>query len=72
MDEIVRYLDMPLVFRAFTILDEDGVYNIYLNSRMPFDQIRKSYAHELSHIKNGDFYRCLTATEIEALAQGRV
>lgn len=71
MNSIVRYIDMSAVFRAFTILDDEGFYNIYINSRLSVEQQRASYMHELSHIKNGDFFSEMSATQIEQLTRSR-
>ena len=57
MDEvIVRYYDLPYSAKGVTVLDENGDYNIYINSRFNHEQQQKAKQHELRHIKYGDFY----------------
>lgn len=49
---------MPTSIKAFTLPDRLTAYfTIYLNSRLSNEQNRKSYEHELAHIKNGDYYK---------------
>lgn len=54
---IIRYLSMPITVRAFTIIDSDGLYNIYLNDKLAFDDSEKAIKHEIEHIIRGDFFR---------------
>lgn len=51
----LRYRDFDLSVKGFTVLDEDGNYNIYINSRYSYDCRVATLAHEMDHIKNGDF-----------------
>ena len=71
MDEIIiRGIVLPPHVRAFTLPDAQGDYNVYLNSMLSEEQQRRSLAHELRHIRRGDFYqRETTAKEIEAAAR---
>ncbi|MBQ2758167.1 MAG: hypothetical protein IJE93_00190 [Clostridia bacterium] len=62
---IIRTIPLPSSVRAFTVADESGDYNIYINSLLSFEQQIKSLEHEAVHIENGDFYKEMTATEIE-------
>jgi len=54
-EEIVRLVDLPCGVRGFTLLDEDGRYNIYINSRLNWYMRQKAYEHELEHIERGDW-----------------
>ena len=66
MDRIfTRLVDLPLTIRGYTSLDSDGNYNIYLNSRLSAEQQRKTYNHELTHIKRNDFVDYKTLEEAE-------
>lgn len=66
MKEIfVRTIPMPIRIRAFTLPDEQGDYNIYLNSLLTEEQQKCSLAHEKQHIENDDFSKGLSAVEIE-------
>ena len=62
---IIRTIDMNSCARAFTILDNDGDYNIYINAAMSYEQQRKSLDHERRHIERGDFFSFDDAISIE-------
>lgn len=51
---IVRLVDLPPRVRGF-VTNKDGEPVIVLNARLTREQNRKTYLHELKHIKNGDF-----------------
>ena len=54
MREIIyRIIDAPLSFHAFTIPDEDGVYNVYVNSNLCPEARERAIRHELEHIRRG-------------------
>lgn len=63
-------LDMPGTIKAYTVADKNGDYTIVLNSRLNHEQHLASYAHEMHHIKNGDFDRKCSADLIEFFAHG--
>lgn len=63
---IVRLITLPYTVHAFTLPDEQGDYNIYLNSALSSEQQKKSLQHECRHIENGDFYKELQVKLIEA------
>lgn len=66
MDRIfTRLVDLPLTIRAYTSLDPEGNYNIYLNSRLSASMQQKAYKHELMHIKRDDFADSKTLEEAE-------
>lgn len=48
--------DLPTHVRGFVCLGSDYNPVIIINSRMPVEQQRKTYRHELKHILNGDMY----------------
>lgn len=51
---IVRLVDLPPRVRGF-VTKRDGEPVIVLNARLTREQNRKTYLHELRHIRNGDF-----------------
>lgn len=56
MEQIfTRYADMPGTIRAYTATCTDGSYTIVLNSRLCFEQQKKAFMHEVSHIHNRDY-----------------
>ncbi len=62
----IRKIPLPCGVRAFTVPDEQGDYNIYINSRLSFEQQCRSLEHETSHITRGDFQKDEAAVDIEA------
>lgn len=48
--------DMPVSVRGFCYHDDDGNAFVVLNSRLSTNQQRKTYRHEIKHIKDGDMY----------------
>lgn len=54
-DCIIRLLDLPCSVKAMTALDEEGCYNIYLNSRLSMEEQQKAARHELAHVRHDDF-----------------
>lgn len=65
-DVIIRHIDAPYCVWGFSLPDSDGIYNIYINYKVPRDRVKEVIEHELEHIRNGDFYRCDPAHAIEA------
>lgn len=61
----VRIKKLPIHIKAFVLPDEEGDYNIYINEYLSEDAKRKSLAHELRHIAQGDCYSDKSAREIE-------
>lgn len=53
----VRYLRFPSDrVRAVTIPNDDGTFDIYINSRLPEELQQKALDHELKHIQKDHFY----------------
>lgn len=46
---------LPCRIKALTTKNDDGSFTILINSRLNCEQQRKSYLHEIKHIKNNDF-----------------
>lgn len=63
---IIRQLKMPLTIRAFTMQDENGIFNIYLNEGLSDEAKRRSLEHEKKHIRQGDFISSKCARDIES------
>ena len=49
-------IDLPTKVRGFCTFGSDGMPLIVLNSRLTHEQQRKTYIHELNHIKRGDLW----------------
>lgn len=56
----IRYVEMPPSVEAVTLPNDDGSYDIYINSRMEEDKKKRKLKHELFHIKGNDFYDDVT------------
>lgn len=67
MQYCIRYVDLPYSINAMTILDENGFYNIYVNSRLNVDQQNKAVRHELCHIARDDFYSLESLEVVETM-----
>lgn len=55
-DIIVRLIGLPCKVNGFTVLDEDGNYNIYINEILSAEGQRTTLMHEIAHIKGNHFY----------------
>ena len=53
--EIIRVMDMPCCINAYTLLDENGNYNIYINASLSVEGQQLALEHEREHIKKNDF-----------------
>ena len=51
----VHFVDFPTKARGMVTANADGSYTILLNSRLSFEQQRKTFRHEMRHIQNHDF-----------------
>lgn len=71
MEYLTIFKDLPTQIKALTIKNRDGGYTIILNSRLNYEQNRKSYLHELKHICNGDCDKCCDIDTIELKAHRR-
>lgn len=54
-DIYIRYVKLPITVRGITSEDENGDYNIYINSLMSSDQQQLTIDHEMKHIERNDF-----------------
>ena len=67
LDYCIRYIDLPCTVNGMTVQDIDGFYNIYINSRLNFEQQNKAIQHEMCHIARGDFDSCECLEKIETM-----
>lgn len=63
---IIRLVNLPCAVHGFTVVDEDGNYNVYLNAN---GNIESAFIHELTHILNNDFYNDEEICEVERFAK---
>lgn len=67
MDYCIRYIALPVTVKGVTAMDSDGFYNIYINSRLSYEEQKKAIAHEMEHIARGDFFSFDTLEEVERM-----
>lgn len=67
-DIIVRLIDLPHSVNGVTVLDEEGDYNVYINSRLSLHNRDVAYKHELAHIQEGHFYSDIPLSTCECEA----
>lgn len=52
----VRTVLLPETVRAVVLPNDDGTFDIYINSRLPEELQHKALEHELTHIRRDHFY----------------
>lgn len=67
MDYCIRYVDLPCRMNGMTVMDGDGFFNIYINSRLDYYHQQTAIRHELTHVTRGDFFRDEKLEEIESM-----
>ena len=55
-DFYVRFVPFPLTVKGVTVVNDDGTFDIYINSNLDEIQQEKALNHELKHIKKDHFY----------------
>ena len=66
MSEIyIRTVVLPLTVRGVTVVDGDGNYNVYINSRLSSDEQKQTRLHEMTHVRRGDFESFEDIDELE-------
>lgn len=66
MEYLTIFKDLPTQIKALTVKNRDGSYTIVLNSHFNFEQLQRSFLHELKHIDNCDLEKDCDIDEIEA------
>lgn len=51
----VAFMDNPFGIKGSVNVNRDGSYTILINPRLSWEEQRKTYLHELSHIRDNDF-----------------
>ncbi len=64
-DIFIRQAEFPSRVKAMTVMDENGDYNIYVNSALSHDQAKKAYLHELQHIDKKHFDQDISVVQAE-------
>ena len=69
-DYYVRLVELPPAIDGTVVPNDDGSFDIYLNSRNPEEKRRIWLEHELEHIRLDHFYREEPVAQLEAEAGG--
>lgn len=56
---------LPSSIKAYVVANADLSFTIVLNDALSYEQNRKSYLHEYSHIVNGDYDKKCSVDVIE-------
>ena len=64
-ENYVRIIKLPSTIQGVTVKDENGNYNIYINSSLAEDAKKRALEHELKHIERGDFDYFADISDIE-------
>lgn len=60
---------MPPRVNAVTVIDENGDFNVYVNSRLSVEEQQIAYKHECRHIKKDHFHSSKSVEECEKEAK---
>lgn len=52
----VRSIPLPEAVKAVVLPNDDGTFDIYLNSILPEEIQQRALTHELAHIRKDHFY----------------
>lgn len=64
-DIFIRMTELPNRVKAMTVVDENSDYNIYVNSALSQDEMKKAYLHEIQHIEKKHFDQDTSVTKAE-------
>ena len=68
-DFIVRLITLPPTVKGFVSIDADGFYSIYINNALSAEEQKKTFHHEMGHIKYDHFYSGKPMEIIESEAE---
>ena len=69
-DTHVRLIPLPLKVEGVTLPNDDGSFDIYINSRLSPARQQETLAHEMRHIRQGYFYHLFYLWKINYLKFG--
>lgn len=55
-DYFVRLVELPRTVNGVTLPNDDGTFDIYLNSLLTEDEQKTALEHEIEHIRQDHFY----------------
>ena len=69
-DTYVRLVPLPAKVEGVTLPNDDGSFDIYINSRLSPSLQQETLAHELRHIRQEHFYLDMPVSRMERQADG--
>ena len=69
-DAYVRLVPLPVKVEGVTLPNEDGSFDVYINSRLSPARQQETLEHELRHIRRGHFDLDLPIGRMERQADG--
>ena len=66
----VRLVPLPVKVEGVTLPNEDGSFDVYINSRLSPARQQETLEHELRHIRQEHFYLDLDVERMERQADG--
>ena len=70
LDYYVRHVSLPRTVEGVSIPNDDGTFDIYINSNLPPAKQDAVLRHELRHLKAGHFYLEMPIASMEKQAEG--
>ncbi|MBQ6928079.1 MAG: hypothetical protein IJQ36_07200 [Oscillospiraceae bacterium] len=69
-DTYVRLVPLPPKVEGVTLPNDDGSFDIYINSRLSPAQQQETLRHEMRHIRHDHFYLDMDVRRMERQADG--
>ena len=69
-DTYVRLVSLPAKVEGVTLPNDDGSFDIYINSRLSPARQQETLAHEMRHIRHEHFYLDMPISRMERQADG--
>lgn len=70
LEYYVRLVSLPRAVEGVSVPNDDGSFDIYINSRLSPQQREETLEHELRHLKQEHFYLDLPLSRMERQADG--
>lgn len=69
-DYFVRMIDLPRTVNGVTLPNDDGSFDVFINSALPEEEQKEALEHEIEHIRQDHFYNDIkSVAQIEAEAE---
>lgn len=72
IDYFVRYVELPRKVEGVSVPNDDGSFDIYINSLVPEARRPEVLEHELRHLKAEHFYIEMPISQMERQARGEI